>query len=122
MATADGDFGSSHYPRPYQFGLTLQIGENLPGGGFVLAASRLDLHHAGTVAYPIAFGTKADTSGLERLAHETGGSYHAAASSGTLSAIYSSIASELQRTWRLRYLTSARPGDKLQLKAPSVLM
>src|SRR5262249_61946108 len=72
---------------------------------------------AGPVAYPIAFGTKADTSGLERLAHETGGSYHAAASTGTLSAIYSSIARELQRTWRLRYLTSARPGDKLQLKA-----
>jgi tight adherence protein B len=75
------------------------------------------LHHAGTVAYPIAFGTKADTSGLERVAHETGGSYHAAATSGTLSAIYGSIARELQRTWRVRYLTSARPGDKLELKA-----
>jgi tight adherence protein B len=75
------------------------------------------LHRAGAVAYPIAFGTKADGSGLERLAHETGGSFHAAASSGTLSAIYSSIARELRRTWRVRYLTSARPGDKLELKA-----
>ena len=80
-------------------------------------AALKSLHHAGTIAYPIAFGTKADTSGLERLAHETGGSFHAAATSGTLNAIYSSIARELQRTWRVRYLTSARPGDKLQLKA-----
>jgi len=80
-------------------------------------AALKSLHRAGTVAYPIAFGSKADTSGLERLAHETGGSFHAAATSGTLTAIYNSIARELQRTWRLRYLTSARPGDKLELKA-----
>src|SRR5207244_502607 len=47
----------------------------------------------------------------------TGGSYHAAASSGTLTAIYGSIAQELRHTWRLRYLTTARPGDTLHLKA-----
>ena len=80
-------------------------------------AALKSLHRAGAVAYPIAFGAKADTSGLERLAHATGGSFHAAASSGTLSAIYSSIARELRRTWRVHYLTSARPGDKLELKA-----
>jgi tight adherence protein B len=80
-------------------------------------AALRSLHHAGAVAYPIAFGAKADTSGLERLAHQTGGSFHAAASSGTLSAIYSSIARELRRTWRVHYLTSARPGDELELKA-----
>jgi tight adherence protein B len=80
-------------------------------------AALKSLHRAGAVAYPIAFGTKADSSGLERLAHETGGSFHAAASSGTLNSIYGSIARELRRTWRVHYLTSARPGDKLQLKA-----
>jgi tight adherence protein B len=75
------------------------------------------LHHAGAVVYPIAFGSKADASGLKRLASQTGGSFHGAAAGGTLTAIYSSIARELQRTWRVRYLTTARPGDKLDLKA-----
>src|SRR5207247_6283437 len=75
------------------------------------------LHHAGAVVYPIAFGSKADASGLKRLASQTGGSFHGAAAGGTLNAIYSSIGRELRRTWRVRYLTTARPGDKLELKA-----
>ena len=77
----------------------------------------LSLHKAGAVVYPIAFGSHADSSGLERLARETGGSFHAAATSTTLSGIYRSIGLELRRTWRVRYLTTARPGDKLELKA-----
>lgn len=80
-------------------------------------AALASLHRAGAIVYPIAFGAKADASGLKRLATETGGSYHAAASSGTLAAIYGSIARELSRTWRLSYLTTARPGDKLELTA-----
>jgi tight adherence protein B len=79
-------------------------------------AALSSLHRAGVVVYPIAFGTKADASGLKRLATETGGSYHAAASSGTLTTIYASIAQELRHTWRLRYLTTARPGDTIELK------
>ena len=75
------------------------------------------LHHAGAVVYPVAFGSKADASGLKRLASQTGGSFHGAAAGGALTAIYSSIARELRRTWRVRYLTTARPGDKLDLKA-----
>jgi len=77
----------------------------------------LSLHKAGVVVYPIAFGSRADTSGLERLASSTGGSFHTASTSATLSGIYSSIGRELRRTWRVRYLTTARPGDKLELKA-----
>jgi tight adherence protein B len=77
----------------------------------------LSLHKAGAVVYPIAFGSRADSSGLERLASSTGGSFHTASTSGTLSGIYSSIGRELRRTWRVRYLTTARPGDKLELKA-----
>jgi len=75
------------------------------------------LHRADAIVYPIAFGSKADASGLKRLASQTGGSFHEAAAAGKLTAIYSSIARELRRTWRLRYLTTARPGDKLDLKA-----
>ena len=77
----------------------------------------LSLHKAGVVVYPIAFGSHADSSGLERLANSTGGSFHTASTSATLSGIYSSIGRELRRTWRVRYLTTARPGDKLELKA-----
>jgi tight adherence protein B len=77
----------------------------------------LSLHKAGVVVYPIAFGSHADSSGLERLASSTGGSFHTASTSATLSGIYSSIGRELRRTWRVRYLTTARPGDKLELKA-----
>jgi tight adherence protein B len=77
----------------------------------------LSLHKAGAVVYPIAFGSHADSSGLERLASSTGGSFHTASTSATLSGIYSSIGRELRRTWRVRYLTTARPGDKLELTA-----
>jgi tight adherence protein B len=77
----------------------------------------LSLHKAGVVVYPIAFGSHADSSGLKRLARSTGGSFHTASTSATLSGIYSSIGRELRRTWRVRYLTTARPGDKLELKA-----
>jgi len=77
----------------------------------------LSLHKAGVVVYPIAFGSHADSSGLERLASSTGGSFHTASTSATLSGIYSSIGRELRRTWRVRYLTTARPGDKLELTA-----
>ena len=77
----------------------------------------LSLHKAGAVVYPIAFGSHADSSGLERLARSTGGSFHTASTSATLSGIYSSIGRELRRTWRVRYLTTARPGDKLELTA-----
>src|SRR6476659_3928230 len=77
----------------------------------------LSLHKAGAVVYPIAFGSHADSSGLKRLASSTGGSFHTASTSATLGGIYSSIGRELRRTWRVRYLTTARPGDKLELKA-----
>jgi tight adherence protein B len=80
-------------------------------------AALTTLHKAGVVVYPIAFGAKADTTGLKRLGGETGGSFHAAAPAATLSAIYAQIARELKRTWRVEYLTTARPGDKLTVKA-----
>jgi tight adherence protein B len=54
---------------------------------------------------------------LQRLAEDTGGSYRDAATSADLAAAYASIAGELARTWRLTYLTAARPGEKLELEA-----
>jgi tight adherence protein B len=80
------------------------------------AAALASLHKAGVIAYPIAFGTHADVAGLKALASGTGGSFHAGATSAELKAIYASIAAELQRTWRVEYLTTARPGDRLNLE------
>jgi tight adherence protein B len=48
---------------------------------------------------------------LRRLAAETGGRYHAAASTGELRSIYAAIASELRRTWQIEYLTNATAGQ-----------
>ncbi|MGB2952386.1 MAG: type II secretion system F family protein [Gaiellaceae bacterium] len=72
---------------------------------------------AGAVVYPIAVGSDADTTVLRELATATGGTFYGAASSKTLGDVYSSIAQELQRTWRLEYVTAARPGDRLDLAA-----
>jgi tight adherence protein B len=80
-------------------------------------AAMTAMHKAGAVAYPIAFGPHADTSALKRLAGSTGGTFHGAADTSSLKQIYASIAGELKRTWRISYLTTARPGDDLRLKA-----
>ena len=75
------------------------------------------LHKAGAVVYPIAFGSHADTDGLKELAAQTGGTFHSASSSAALKDMYASVARELRRTWRVEYLTTARPGDELTFKA-----
>jgi len=70
----------------------------------------------GVAVYPIGIvGKGFDPGPLQKLARATGGSYYAAASTGVLSSIYSSIAAELSRTWRLSYETTARPGDDVKL-------
>jgi len=73
--------------------------------------------HADSVAvYPIGIvGKGFDPAPLQKLARATGGSYYAAASTGVLTSIYSSIAAELSRTWQLSYETTARPGDDVKL-------
>jgi tight adherence protein B len=71
---------------------------------------------AGVGVYTIGIeGEQFSPKPLERLASETGGTYRAATDTGALSQMYASIASELKRTWRLRYVTAARPGEKVTL-------
>jgi tight adherence protein B len=78
-----------------------------------LAAAR----DAGVLVYPIAVGgTDATKRPLEQMASATGGTFHAAASSKALGGVYSSLAAELRRTWRVEYVTAARPGDKIHLR------
>ncbi len=78
-----------------------------------LAAAR----NAGALVYPIAIGGNDATTGpLHRMAGDTGGTFKSAATSASLSAVYASIAAELRRTWRIEYVTAARPGDRIHLR------
>ncbi|MDQ2982306.1 MAG: VWA domain-containing protein [Actinomycetota bacterium] len=70
---------------------------------------------AGAIVYSVAVGSKAATDVLQNLAGKTGGTFHGAGASSTLNGVYGSIARELRRTWRVEYVTAARPGDKLHL-------
>ena len=71
---------------------------------------------AGVTVYPVGItGRQFTPDALQTIAHRTGGLYRAASTTGALSSIYTSIADELQRTWRLVYLTAARPGDTIDL-------
>jgi len=57
---------------------------------------------------------------LKELASATGGQYYGAASTSELAGVYSSIATALERTWRVQYVTAARPGDSIRLTASIV--
>jgi tight adherence protein B len=73
---------------------------------------------AGVLLYVVAIESKQfNPAPLRRLAQATGGSYRGARSSKALRSIYGGIAQELKRTWRVEYLTAARAGEKLALKA-----
>jgi len=54
---------------------------------------------------------------LEQIAAATGGAYYGASSSAALAQAYDAVAKDLARTWRLSYLTAARPGQTLKLTA-----
>jgi len=71
---------------------------------------------AGVTVYPIAIESPSfSPAPLERIAKATGGRYSGARDSSALTAVYTSIAAELRRTWQLTYATSARPGENVRL-------
>jgi tight adherence protein B len=83
-----------------------------------LASAAADARDAGVSIYPIGIeGQGFDPTPLRQLATRTGGRYYGAASTAALDGIYSSIAKRLGHTWALSYVTVARPGDHLDLKA-----
>jgi tight adherence protein B len=57
---------------------------------------------------------------LQRLAEKTGGRYVGASGTEDLKQIYAALAEELRRTWQLSYVTSARPGDRIEIEAADV--
>ncbi len=80
--------------------------------GSVIASARA----AEVTVYPIAIESPSfRPAPLERLAEETGGRYQGARGTASLQAIYTSLSQELRRTWQVSYVTTARPGEKLEL-------
>ncbi len=57
---------------------------------------------------------------LQELAAKTGGRYFGTDSSEGISQVYSTIAHELARTWRVEFTTAARPGDRIRIKTSVV--
>jgi len=83
-----------------------------------LAQSVEAARKASALVYPIVIGgADATRQPLRQMARETGGTFHGAASSAALKGVYTSVAAELRRTWRLEWVTAARPGEKLHLRA-----
>jgi tight adherence protein B len=73
---------------------------------------------AETTVYVVAIESKAFTPGpLKYLAKRTGGRYFGTPSPAALKGIYEELANELERTWRLDYITSGRPGESPKLVA-----
>jgi tight adherence protein B len=74
--------------------------------------------NAGAAVYVVAIESDRFTpEPLKRLAEETGGTYYGAASSEALDGVYSTIARQLERTWRLEYVTGALPGERVNVLA-----
>ena len=73
---------------------------------------------ANVAVYPIGIESPSFRPGpLQRLAKRTGGRYAGASGTKDLRAVYAALAEELRRTWQLSYVTSARPGERLEVEA-----
>jgi tight adherence protein B len=109
-------------------------GNPLPGRVIIVLSDGADNASAGTLAtavkaardanasvYAIGIeGTGFTSAPLEDLASSTGGQYYGTASTSSLASVYSSIAAALKKTWRIQYVTAARPGDNVRLTASIV--
>jgi len=86
-----------------------------------LTAAIVAARNANAAVYAIGIEGQGFTSTqLEQITSSTGGQYYAAGSTKDLTAVYGKIAETLKKTWRFSYLTSARPGDKISMKASVV--
>jgi tight adherence protein B len=74
-------------------------------------------HGAGALVYAIGIkGRQFSPGTLRSLTQKTGGGYRTATSSN-LTDVYGAVAAELRNTWRLDYITSARPGESPKVVA-----
>jgi len=86
-----------------------------------LAQAVAAAHDANAAVYTIGIEGAGFTSApLEEIASKTGGQYYGASSSSDLASVYSTIADNLKKTWRVQYVTAARPGDRVHVNAAVV--
>jgi tight adherence protein B len=82
-----------------------------------IAAAR----NAQAAVYVVAIeSSKFNPAPLKEIAVQTGGRYFGTDSSEGITGMYRTIANELARTWRFEYLTTARPAERIQVKASVV--
>jgi tight adherence protein B len=85
------------------------------------AAAVAAARHASAAVYAIGIeGSGFTAAPLVEIAAKTGGQYYRARSTSALAGVYGQIAATLKRTWRIQYVTAARPGDRLRLTASVV--
>lgn len=98
--------------------VVLMTDGNNVADGVSLQQAIAAVKRAGVAVYAIGIESgDFDKAALERVAQATGGGYYGATSSGALAAAYDAVAQDLARTWRVSYLTAARPGQRLELTA-----
>ena len=109
-------------------------GNPLPGRVIIVLSDGADNASSGSLATAIRAAGEANASiyaigiegqgftpdALKELASSTGGQYYRATSTSNLAGVYSSIAAALKKTWRIQYVTAARPGDSIRLTASIV--
>jgi tight adherence protein B len=109
-------------------------GNPLPGRVIIVLSDGADNASSGSLATAIRAAGQANASiyaigiegegftadALKELASSTGGQYYGAASTSDLAGVYASIATALKKTWRIQYVTAARPGDSIRLTASIV--
>jgi tight adherence protein B len=106
----------------------------LPGRVIIVLTDGADNASKGTIQQAITAARDANASvyaiGIEgtgftsdplvQIATSTGGQYYGAASTSKLASVYGSIGETLKRTWRIQYVTAARPGDRIHVTASIV--
>jgi tight adherence protein B len=131
--TADKTQGTALYDAIVLAARQLTANE-LPGRVIVVLTDGADKGSKHSIDDAIAAARKANAAiyaiGIEgtgftpdpliEIADKTGGEYYGASSTAALTAVYAKIADTLKRTWRIQYLTAARPGDTIHVEAAVV--
>jgi tight adherence protein B len=131
--TADTTQGTALYDAIVLAARQLTANE-LPGRVIVVLTDGADKGSKHSIDDAIAAARKANAAiyaiGIEgtgftpdpliEISDKTGGEYYGASSTSALAAVYAKIADTLKRTWRIQYLTAARPGDRIHVGAAVV--
>jgi len=128
--TVDGQSGTALYDAIVVAASHLGS-DNSPGRAIVVVTDGRDVSSSNTLQQAVVAAHTAHASiytigiggpnftpdALKSLSRETGGSYRRVARTRDLGGVYAALASELDRTWQLSYVTAARPGMTLRLAA-----